>query len=45
MMHLIPSISFIIVLIDSKYSFTFRSKNIVQFKLRKIISDTDVTIS
>ena len=39
-----PSASFITLEIEFKYPFTFRSKNIVQFKLYKITSDTDVTV-
>ena len=39
-----PSTNFISALIEFKYSFTFRSKKIVQFKLYKITSDTNVTV-
>ena len=39
-----PSTDFITVGIEFKYYFTFRSKKIVQFKLYKITSDTDVTV-
>ena len=39
-----PSINFISVGIEFKYSFTFRSKKIVQFKLYKINSVKDITI-
>ena len=39
-----PSTNFITVEIELKYSFTFRSKKIVQFKLYKITLDTDVTV-
>ena len=40
-----PSTSFIIAGIEFRYSFTFRSKKVVQFKLYKIISDTNVTVN
>ena len=40
-----PSTSFIIVAVVFKYSFTFWSKKMVQFKLHKIISDTNVTVN
>ena len=39
-----PFINFITVRIEFKYSFTFRSKKIVHFKLYKITSNTDVTV-
>ena len=39
-----PSTNFISVRIEFKYSFTFRSKKIVQFKLYQITPDKDVTI-
>ena len=38
------STSFVTVGIDFKYSFLFRSKKIVLFKLYNSISDTDVTV-
>ena len=39
-----PSTNLIIVGIDLKHYFTFRSKKIIEFKLNKVTSDTDVPV-
>ena len=39
-----PPTNFITAGIEFRYSFIFRSEKIVQFKLYKISSDTDVTV-